>query len=522
VIGIVASRVAERFNRPAILLSVDGDHAKGSGRSIPGFDLLGAVERSAEHLEAFGGHRAACGLRLRSEHIPAFREAFVAQARLELGDGEPLRVQPVDAVVGGADLTLELADELERLAPHGFGNRKVTLLLHDAEIAAPRLTRDHRHLQYRVRCGGASCQAIHFNFSDLAAVQEPGRYDIPLVLSKNDYNGAVSAQVQVKGLHRLDGGDDLCAAPCALACGERLSGAALWRELLDGEPLRAPGPEAEAALRAAREAGRLVDRRGRPAAPALTALAAGGERLLVLVADVARRRPLLERDVLSPGLGLRGAYLQSGCSRRADEAAAADVVVAGHDLALARPGLVGAFTHVALLDPPFTGAHWAALAGAAAADAWVHACWGAAEAGAVTRAQAADYDLTAVMRRVWRALDGGSGRFDDALEQELLGGEPYLRPALPVAAALRALREVGLLVLEAGPHECGSGAGAGSGPPGAGSDPPGAGSGSPDASGYHLERPRGKVDITVADTYRTWHTLFQTTDYLRSCLTALL
>ena len=81
----------------------------------------------------------------------------------------------VDAIVGGDELTLGLADELELLAPHGFGNRQVTLLLHAAEVVAPRLTRDKRHAQYRVRCDGASCQAIHFNFDDLAEPQpSPG------------------------------------------------------------------------------------------------------------------------------------------------------------------------------------------------------------------------------------------------------------------------------------------------------------------------------------------------------------
>ena len=89
VVGIVASRVAERFHRPAILLSEGDDEAKGSGRSIAAFDLLGAVERASEHLLAFGGHRAACGLRLRRDAIPAFREAFVARGRGDAQRGRP-------------------------------------------------------------------------------------------------------------------------------------------------------------------------------------------------------------------------------------------------------------------------------------------------------------------------------------------------------------------------------------------------------------------------------------------------
>ena len=93
VVGIVASRVAERFHRPAILLSEGDDEAKGSGRSIPAFDLLGAVERTSGHLLTFGGHRAACGLRLRRDAIPAFREAFVAEAAAALGPDDLRRVR---------------------------------------------------------------------------------------------------------------------------------------------------------------------------------------------------------------------------------------------------------------------------------------------------------------------------------------------------------------------------------------------------------------------------------------------
>jgi len=488
VVGIVAARIVERFNRPAILLSEGDEEAKGSGRSIPGFDLLGAVARSAEHLLAFGGHRAACGLRLRRQHIPAFRAAFVAQAEALLSEADLVRTQPVDAIVGGHDLTLGLADELELLAPHGFGNRKVTLLLHGAEVVGPRLTRDHRHAQYRVRCDGATCQAIHFNFDKLPELTAPGRFDVPLGLSKNEYNGAVSAQAEVRGLHRLGAPDrDVCATACDLSCPDRLTGDALWDELLEGPSWLGDGEPA--ALAEARRDGRLVDRRGCAAVSALTALAAGGERVLVLVADVARRRPLLSRDVLSPQLARRAGYLQSACVGRLGEALAGpDVVLTGYDVVAARPQLAAAFTHVVLLDPPFTRRLFAAVAGAAP-EAWIHALWGRAEAGFAAQVAATELDLDGAMRRAWRALSAASGRFDEALEQELLEGDPFLRSAGAAAAALRALRDAALLSVDG-------------------------------AGGYHLERPQSKVDVTQTDTYRAWHTLFQTSDFLRTCLTA--
>ena len=291
-------------------------------------------------------------------------------------------MRDVDAIVGGDELTLGLADELELLAPHGFGNRQVTLLLHAAEVVAPRLTRDKRHAQYRVRCDGASCQAIHFNFDALDELSAPGRHDVALALSKNEYNGSVSAQVQVRGLHRLEPPEtDLCATACDLGCRDRLRGDRLWAALLDGAASApasgdgeqpAAGAAAAAALHAARAAGRVCDRRGRPAVSQLAALLAGGERTLVLVADVARRRPLLTRDVLAPGLRCTGAYVQAACGQRLAAAAGAGVVMTTPDLALADPAFARSFAHVVLLDPPFTTATWAGLA-AAAPEAHLHA-----------------------------------------------------------------------------------------------------------------------------------------------------
>ena len=495
VVGIVASRVAERFNRPAIMLSEDGEQAKGSGRSIPAFDLLAAVDACSEHLLTFGGHRAACGMRLSTADVPAFRAAFTAVAAATLGDADLRRRLDVDAVVAGDELTLELADELELLAPHGLGNRKVTLLLRGAEVVSPRRTRDGKHLQYRVRCNGASCQAIHFNFGDVPLPDGGGRFDVPLSLSKNEYNGSVSAQVEVKALCGVPEPEtDLCPTECTLDCRDRLLGPDLWEEFLRGPQVKPSGDEAAATaagvLADARRAGRLVDRRGRSADASVAALAGGAERVLVLVADVAARRPMLSRDVLSPHLNATGLYLQPACAGRAPAAAEADIVMTSYDLLAARPAVATGFAHVALLDPPCTRALLAAVA-AAAPDAWIHALWGPAEAQAAGRFAVEELDLDTAMRRAWRVLSEGPGRLDDALAQELLRRDGSLRPAAALAAALRALREAGLLLLD-------------------------------EAGGYHLERPQSKVDVTGTDTFRRWHTLFQTQEFLRTCLTAAL
>src|SRR6266849_5091039 len=136
VIGIVASRLVERFNRPVVLIAgADGDW-KGSGRSIPSFDLHGGLGACSPLLERWGGHRAAAGLSIRPENIAEFAERFAEHAAGLLLDDDLQPVTHVDAIVPrGRRLTLELCGELARLAPFGLGNPAVTLLAAGCELS---------------------------------------------------------------------------------------------------------------------------------------------------------------------------------------------------------------------------------------------------------------------------------------------------------------------------------------------------------------------------------------------------
>ncbi len=217
----------------------------------------------------------------------------------------------------------------------------------------------------------------------------------------------------------------------------------MWSELVEGPSW--PGDGESTALAQARADGRLLDRRAAAVVSTLTSLAAGGERVLVLVADVARRRPLLSRDVLAPQLARRAAYLQSACVGRLGAALdGADVVMTGYDVVAARPQLAAAFAHVVLLDPPFTRRLLAAVA-AAAPEAWVHALWGRDAVGFATQVAASELDLDTAMRRTWRALSAAAGRFDEGARAGTPRGDPFVRSAGATAAALRALRDAGLL-----------------------------------------------------------------------------
>ena len=203
VIGIVASRLVERFNRPVVLIAGgDGDDWKGSGRSLPAFDLHGALGACAAHLKRFGGHRAAAGLSIEPGNLEPFAAAFAAHADATLGDDDLAPVTRIDAIVPGAALTLGLASELERLAPFGLGNPDVTLLVPACETFQPGVVGEGKHLRFRISQGGRDAgSAIAFGLGpQLDRVDRPGRHDIACRLKENRWNGTVSPQLVVRRL----------------------------------------------------------------------------------------------------------------------------------------------------------------------------------------------------------------------------------------------------------------------------------------------------------------------------------
>ncbi len=174
VIGIVAARIAERHHRPAVLIALEGAEGTGSGRSIPAFDLLGGLTAAGRHLERYGGHRAAAGLTIAREHVDAFRESFAAHAAEVLEPDDLVPKVRVDAVVSGDVLTLELAEELERLAPFGQANPPVSLLVPAAHLADPRPMGEGRHATFTLHAGGARSRCVQFGAGAEAAVRARG------------------------------------------------------------------------------------------------------------------------------------------------------------------------------------------------------------------------------------------------------------------------------------------------------------------------------------------------------------
>jgi single-stranded-DNA-specific exonuclease len=200
VIGIVASRLAERFHRPVVLVTRSHDSWKGSGRSISSFDLHGALAACSGHLQRFGGHRAAAGLAIAEEDIAAFADAFAAHADAHIDPDDTFEVVRVDAVVSGRDLTLELAEELQRLAPFGLGNPDVTLLVPATEAVTPATVGDGKHLRFRVRQQGLDAgSAIAFGQgAQIDRLRAVGLFDVAFRLKENHWNGTVAPQLVVR------------------------------------------------------------------------------------------------------------------------------------------------------------------------------------------------------------------------------------------------------------------------------------------------------------------------------------
>ncbi|HET7354654.1 MAG TPA: single-stranded-DNA-specific exonuclease RecJ [Gaiellaceae bacterium] len=201
VIGIVASRLVERYHRPVVLISGTEGDWKGSGRSIPAFDLHGALGACAGLLGRWGGHRAAAGLSIAEENVEAFAEAFAAQAAATLDEEDLEPVTAIDAVVArGSELSLDLCAELARLAPFGLGNPAPTLLAPACGLAELATVGEGKHLRFRIRRDGRDGgSAIAFGQgSRLDALRPNALYDVAFRLEENRWNGTVAPQLVVR------------------------------------------------------------------------------------------------------------------------------------------------------------------------------------------------------------------------------------------------------------------------------------------------------------------------------------
>jgi single-stranded-DNA-specific exonuclease len=199
VVGIVASRVVERYGRPAFLIAFDGDIGKGSGRSISRFDLHSALLACGDLLERYGGHQMAAGLTIRRQNLEAFRERFAGIARESLAPEDLGPEQRVDLEVGLHEVTHELERLCRYLEPCGTGNASPVFGVRGVRLAS-RARVGQGHLKGTLDDGRYRLQAIGFQWADRVPWLNDGPVDAAFRLEVNEWNGQVSLQARLCAL----------------------------------------------------------------------------------------------------------------------------------------------------------------------------------------------------------------------------------------------------------------------------------------------------------------------------------
>ena len=204
VVGIAASRLAELFHRPTIVLSIDQNGlAHGSARSIAGFNLIEALTECASHLKTFGGHSAAAGLKLLEGSIPEFREAFdrvVGELRTDtLGERELW----IDAEIMMSRLDVGFVKTINDLEPHGNGNPKPIFAIAGVELFGDPILmgQEKKHVRLNMKHGDKILKVLAWNQADQVPDWKPGlKYDIAFTPSLNEWMGRVEIQAELKAI----------------------------------------------------------------------------------------------------------------------------------------------------------------------------------------------------------------------------------------------------------------------------------------------------------------------------------
>ncbi len=200
VIGIVSSKITENYFKPSILVSFEDGIAKGSGRSIPGFDLHDALCKCSEYLEKYGGHEMAVGLSLKEENFEKFKEKFEQIAKNSHID-EISRVIYIDGTLSLEDIKAETVKELQKLEPFGEGNKMPLFAYKDLRIHSIRALTDGKHLKLTLRDDNIIIDAIGFNMGSLVEDYKIGdKVDIVGVLEINNFNGKETVQMNLKDI----------------------------------------------------------------------------------------------------------------------------------------------------------------------------------------------------------------------------------------------------------------------------------------------------------------------------------
>lgn len=200
VIGIVASKLTENFFKPTILVCFEGETGKGSGRSIPGFDLYDALKNSGEYLEKFGGHAMAVGLTMQKSEFEDFKNKFEKIAE-EQNVKQILPTIKIDGKITRKDLNLDTIEEIRKLEPFGEKNKVPIFLYKNLKIDSIRALSEGKHLKLILKDGNYLIDAIGFNLGQLADKFLIGdSVDVVGTIETNKYNGIEKIQINLKDI----------------------------------------------------------------------------------------------------------------------------------------------------------------------------------------------------------------------------------------------------------------------------------------------------------------------------------
>ncbi len=409
VIGIVAARIAEKKFRPTVLIALDGEQGTGSGRSIPGFDLLAGLDASADSLMKYGGHRAAAGLTIASDRIDEFREAFCAHAAGTLTPDDLVRTERVDVIVPGSALTLDTAEELEQLEPCGSGNSPVSVLVPAAELLETRpLGTGGRHLAFTLESGGTRSRGVAFGVGSKLPAEVGESTDTVARLEVNRFNGAMEPRLVLRQIRPSD--------PRPV---EIIGEPADFREGLRREFERLLGDEAS---RAAGQKRSINDQRGIGIAGLITDLVSTGDPVAVVCAHTAHRAAAFKGRV--------GGFALTSWQALADT-----------------PSLIDSFSHVVIMDPP-ADSYLHDLAAAGPPDYWTHLAWGPSELQLSVRIHTWEYALRDQLKSLYRDLRTTGAVSGDECEALLQGKGNQPRSGALAGRLVRILHDLALIQLD--------------------------------------------------------------------------
>ena len=202
IIGIVASKITEIYYKPSILICLEGDKGKGSGRSIPGFDLYTALTKCSDYIEKFGGHSMAIGITIKKENFEKLKEAIEKYAQ-ESNISDIMPIINIDKEINLKNINIEEVKSLELLEPFGEGNKMPLFLLRNLKIDSIRALSGGKHLKLTLKQDNNIVDGIGFNMGDLSKEYLLGdKVDVVGTIEINSFGNKENIQVNLKDIRK--------------------------------------------------------------------------------------------------------------------------------------------------------------------------------------------------------------------------------------------------------------------------------------------------------------------------------